>query len=98
MDVEKTIEFLLETGARHDREMGELKRQMSRLIGVVEGLAGHVSKIDGALAALAEAQIRTDARLDRVAEEFRDRDRILDDRINKMVSAIGEISRPLPAN
>lgn len=97
MDVEKTIEFLIQNQAAHDERLAQLER----IVGV---LADKTGRLDDVMLTLAEAQItlthRLDTladRLDTAAQQSVDRDRKLGERIEGLVSAIGEFIRNRPA-
>lgn len=89
MDVEKTIEFLLQNQARHDATLAKHQDLIGSLAGVVRDLALQVDRISDAQAhtdrivlqltgtmkelaegqkKLAEAQLRTEEKIARLAE------------------------------
>jgi predicted nucleic acid-binding Zn-ribbon protein len=85
--------------ARIDR----LDDAMSRAFNAIEALADKEEKLDGAITLLLEAQAKTEQRFKETAEHLREidkgsreRDRVLDERVDKLVSAIGEFIRRLP--
>jgi len=108
MDVERTIEFLLEEAAKHDR-------QIDRLVAVVRHGVTRTNRLDDALRKLVETQAeerrkteeqfrlsderwdarttKLDARMDKIDERMEK----LDERVDKLVSAIGVIAIRLPA-
>jgi hypothetical protein len=105
MDVEKTIEFLLTNQAKHDERLGRIEAAVDSLAGSVGELTGKVGNLDGVMATLAESQIKVfqgmdllTARLSTIAQESVERDRQLGQRIESLVSAIGEFVRNRPAN
>lgn len=76
--MERAIGFLLESQARHDAQIGELRDQVSGLTGQVaetnrivqmhaESQIEFIGTVTRALEGLAAAQSQTDARLDRLA-------------------------------
>lgn len=71
--------------------------RLEHLMGV---LADKQAQLDAVLVLLTEEQIKTEQRfretdehLRRVEQQSRERDRILDERVDKLVSAIGEFIR-----
>ena len=85
----------------------KLSARVDRLENLMGVLAEKQSKLDDVLVLLTEAQIRTeerfqevgrrfqetDRRIDKLAAEAAKRGRALDERIEKLVSAIGEMLR-----
>ena len=51
MDVEKTIEFLLQNQAKHDTQIGQMLELANRLEGIVAGLLEHARIADRRLEA-----------------------------------------------
>lgn len=74
-------------------ERESLSTRVARLENVGLKLAESHQRLDQKMAALIDAQIKTEQQLARVDEAARERDRQLDERIDKMVSAIGELIR-----
>lgn len=108
MDVEKTIEFLLANQARHEaryeERMGRLEAKVDSLAGSVGKLADHVVHLDDVMTTLAESHIKLvqrmdqfTERLDTVAQQSNERDNLLGQRIDSLVSAIGEFIRNRPS-
>lgn len=81
MDVEKTIQFLIENAAQHDARIAAIENNMLTLTVVVKGLADNMREQD------ARSRQR-DAELD---AKSRERDAALDGRISKLVSAIAAL-------
>jgi chromosome segregation ATPase len=76
--------------------VGKLEQSEQRAWNAIERLADRQTALDGALETLIEAQTKTeerfqktDARLEKLAEEGKEREKRLDERIEKLVSAIG---------
>ncbi len=101
--IERNLEFLVEGAARHeaaaarheaaaakheaaaakhDQEIAELREMQGRAWNAIEALADKQAKLDDSLATLTEAQIKTEERFQRT-----------DERIDTLVSAIGELIR-----
>ena len=92
MDIEKTIQFLMDNAAQHDARLGELERSVRimgetlgdgliKLTAIVKGLAEAVGEHDRLLA----EHERMMQEHERVAQE---RDARLDARIDKLLLAI----------
>jgi len=97
MDVEKTIEFLIGNQAAHDE-------RIARIENVVGTLVDNVRHLDDVMVTLAESHIKLvermdtlTARVDTIAQQSAERDRRLDERVDKVVNAIGEFVRNRPA-
>lgn len=58
-----------------------------------ETLSTRVTRLEELTATLLESQIRTDARIVELREEANEREKRADERIEKLVSAIGEFIR-----
>lgn len=101
MDVEKTIEFLVANQARHEaryeERMGRLEAKVDSLAGSVGKLADHVVHLDDVMTILAESHIKLVERLDTVAQQSNERDNLLGQRIDSLVSTIGEFIRNRPS-
>ena len=78
MDVEKTIQFLIENSAQHDARIAALQNALITLTSVVKTLADNAT-------AFQEATYRS---MDEMRREMRERDAKMDERIGKLVSAI----------
>jgi predicted nucleic acid-binding Zn-ribbon protein len=63
---------------------------------VAETLNTRVTRLEEALVALTDAQIKTETRFQEVASEIKARDEKMDERIGTLVSAIGELIRRIP--
>lgn len=63
MNVEKTIEFLLDSQAKHEVKL-------ARLEAVVEKLADNVVRLDEVMVILAESGIAAQKRIDQLGERF----------------------------
>ena len=61
-----------------------------------ETLTTRVTRLEEAMVALTDAQIKTEARFQEVAQDFKVRDEKMDERIGTLVSAIGELIRRMP--
>lgn len=61
MDVEKTIQFILETQAKHESKMIEIDARLDRVADSLDRVAGSVDKLAETARALAEQQKVTDA-------------------------------------
>ena len=101
MDVEKTIEFLLQNQAAHEAAHDA---RMARIESAVEALADKTNRLDEVMATLAESHIklveRMDTmaqRMDTMAQQSIERDNRLGERIDSFVSAMGEFIRSRPA-
>ena len=92
MDVEKTIQFLVENAAQHDARISAIESNMLTLTSVVKGLADRMvehERITRERDAELDARSRQrDAELD---AKSRERDAALDARIGKLVSAIAAL-------
>ena len=86
MDVEKTIEFLLSNQAAAD---ARLSRAEALTVSNVED----IKSLAGKLGEWAQVGIETDRRLDKLAERFDQQDRKLAERIERLVSGIGDFMR-----
>lgn len=82
MDVEKTIEFLIQNQAAHDD-------RLTRLENAVGVLADKTNHLDDVMVTLAES-------MGMIAQQSAERDRRLGERIESLVSAIGEFIRSRP--
>jgi predicted nucleic acid-binding Zn-ribbon protein len=85
--------------ARIDR----LEDAMGRAFNAIEALADKEEKLDDAITLLLDAQIKTEQRFKETADHLREidkasreRDRALDERVDRLVSAIGELVQRLP--
>lgn len=84
--IERSMEHLLGVQARHDERIAGTEEMASRAWRAIEALADKQGKLDDALGSLAGA-------IERVAGIDAERGRRLDERIDKLVSAIGELAR-----
>jgi ABC-type transporter Mla subunit MlaD len=70
-EMERTIEFLLQSQAKHDAQIGELRELVAETARAVQMQATSQSQLNGtltnAITALADAQSKTDERLTRLA-------------------------------
>jgi len=73
MDVEKTIEFLLNNQAKHDERLtrpetvvGTLAGRVGSLAGSVDKLAGNIERLDEAMVTLTESGVQTNRRIDQL--------------------------------
>lgn len=82
MDVEKTIEFLIQNQAAHDD-------RLTRLENAVGVLADKTNHLDDVMVTLAES-------MGMIAQQSAERDRRLGERIESLVSVIGEFIRSRP--
>ena len=106
MDVERTIEFLLNNQAKHDERLTRLETivvslagSVERLTGIVEKLADNVERLDGVMVTLAENAVQTNRRIDQLAESGAQADRRIDQlgtRVDELVSAVGAMIRQQP--
>ena len=93
MDVEKTIEFLINNQAKHEERLTRLETVVGTLAGSVGSLAGSVDKLadnierlDEAMVALAESGVQTNRRTDQLGM-----------RVDQFVGAMGAMmQRPSP--
>src|SRR5437016_620286 len=88
MDVEKTIQFLVDNAAQHDARLATLENSLITVASVVKTLAE----------AQAEFRRDTQAAMEQMRKEIREldaesraRDAALDERISKLVSAIAAL-------
>ena len=86
MDVEKTIEFLLSNQAAADARLTRIEALTVSNAEDIRGLAGKLGE-------LAQIGIETDKRIDRLIQRFDEQDRKLAERIDNLVSGIGEFMR-----
>jgi len=91
MDVEKTIEFLLQNQAVHDE-------RLTRIENAVVVLIDKTNRLDDVMATLAEAHIKSIEQMDVMAKQSMERDDRLGARIDSLVTAIGEFIRNRPSN
>lgn len=89
MDVEKTIEFILENQAASVSRIAKIEETLALAASIV---ASNTKKIED-LAELLAAQSQASAELERRLVES---ERRVDERIDKLVSAIGEFMRQRP--
>ncbi len=85
MNVEKTIEFLLDSQAKHEVKL-------ARLEAVVEKLADNVVRLDEVMVILAESGIAAQKRIDQLGVRMDQ----LGERFDLLVSAVGVIAARLP--
>jgi len=86
MDVEKTIEFLLNNQAKHDERLTRLETVVGSLAGSVDKLADNIERLDEAMVTLAESGVQTNRRIDQLGM-----------RVDQLVSAMGAMmQRPSP--
>jgi methyl-accepting chemotaxis protein len=92
MDVEKTIEFLLNNQAKHDERLtrletvvGTLAGSVSSLTGSVDKLADNLERLDEAMVTLAESGVQTNRRIDQLGM-----------RVDQLVSAMGAMMQQSP--
>ena len=92
MDVERTIEFLLNNQAKHDERLTRLETVVGSIAGSVQSLAGSVEKLadnverlDGAMVMLAESGVQSNRLIDQLGM-----------RVDQLVSAMGTIVRQQP--
>lgn len=97
MDVEKTIEFLLSSGARFDARMQELAARQERLSENQDKLAANLDRTNAVLVQFIEHTDRRIKAVEREASEARKRSEEagerLGARIDALVGAIGEMVR-----
>jgi ABC-type transporter Mla subunit MlaD len=98
MDLEKAVEFLLDNQAKAAEHLAKHDAQIAALTANVERLTGAVGTIIDAVGQLAEAGLQTQrqisemgAHMDRMDAEARQRGKALDERIDRLVSAIGAL-------
>jgi predicted nucleic acid-binding Zn-ribbon protein len=76
--------------------VGQLEEAEKRAWNAIERLADKQTELDGVMETLAEAQIKTEERFRTIAAENKERDSAADARIERLVSAIGELIRRTP--
>jgi peptidoglycan hydrolase CwlO-like protein len=106
MDLEKAVEFLLDNQAKNEAQIAALTATVDRLVDAVRQLAEAGLRTQHQIAELAahtdqmgaewrESQAQQDAEWRRQREEWKAEDRKrgkeLDDRIDRLVSAIGAL-------
>ncbi|MGH6689307.1 MAG: hypothetical protein ACREF4_01305 [Gammaproteobacteria bacterium] len=84
MDVERTIQFILETQAKHEARLDTVVVALGSLTGNVQKLVDHFERFS---AETTERFRETDERFRRTDERFRR----TGERIDKLVSAIGAL-------
>jgi septal ring factor EnvC (AmiA/AmiB activator) len=109
MDVEKTIQFLLDHQAGHDERLAKLETNVTRLATIAEmqivshdrlaeRTAAGFAKVDEQLRQLAESQKATDAQLKATDVQLKATDvqlKATDDRLNALIQIVdGVIRRP----
>jgi hypothetical protein len=99
MDVEKTIEFLLSTQADFAARQVAADARLTRIEALTVSNAEDIKGLAGKLGELAQIGIETDKRIDRLIILFDEQDRKLAERIDNLVSGIGEfMRRDVPPN
>jgi methyl-accepting chemotaxis protein len=100
MDVEKTIEFLLNNQAKHDERLSRLETVVGTLAGSVGSLAGSLGSLAGSVDKLADNIERLDEAMVTLAESGVQTNRRIDQlgmRVDQLVSAMGAMmQRPSP--
>jgi hypothetical protein len=107
MDVEKTMQFLIESAAQHDARLAEIEKNNVLIQRAVLGLAEHQGVMQTALEEtqklLRETQIETDRRLRETDHRLRETDHklrelgeVTDRRIGQLVVAIGQLAEHRP--
>ena len=99
MDVEKTIEFLLNNQAKHDVWHAQANERLTRLEAVTERLADNVERLDETMLLLAESGIAAQKRIDKLVEtidKFGVRMDQFGARMDQLVGAVGVIATRLP--
>ena len=106
MDVERTIEFLLNNQAKHDERLTRLETIVVSLAAASRGSrassrssSDNVERLDGVMVTLAENAVQTNRRIDQLAESGAQADRRIDQlgtRVDQLVSAVGAMIRQQP--
>jgi hypothetical protein len=95
MDIEKTIQFLVENAAQHDARIAAIESNMLTLTVVVKGLADRMAEHEQITREQDARSRQRDAELDARSREqdakSRERDAALDERISKLVSAVAAL-------
>ncbi len=96
MDIEKTIQFLIENAAQHDARIAAAEKNavtlgdaLLRLTSVVETVTENLASFQEATERAAEESRKA---RDELRREMRERDTALDERIAKLVSAIAALA------
>jgi hypothetical protein len=92
VDVEKTIEFLLNNPAKHEERLTRLEIVVGSLAGSVVKLADNVERLGEAMVSLAESEVRTNQRIDQLGMRVDQ----LGMRVDQLVGAMGAMIRPQP--
>lgn len=100
MDVEKTMQFLMETAAQHDARLAEIEKNNVLIQRAVLGLTEHQSLMQTALEEtqklLRETQIETDRRFRETDQRLRELGEDTDRRITQLVSAVAKLAEQRP--
>ena len=95
MDVEKTIQFLVENAAQHNARLATLENNLITLTSVVKTLAetqaGFKRDMDEMREEMRERDAKSRERDALLDARSRERDAALDERISKLVSAIAAL-------
>jgi chromosome segregation ATPase len=89
MDVEKTIQFLVETAAQHDARMAELEKGMLDVKQALLFLVENQVKLQSSIESLKSSVEETRGSLRELGEKT-------DQRIGNLVSAIGKLAEQRP--
>ncbi|MGH9719941.1 MAG: hypothetical protein ACRD8O_06990 [Bryobacteraceae bacterium] len=100
MDVEKTIEFLLQNQAIQDEKISRVSDQINSLARIVDIHSSQIGQLDEALKTLVDAQIQMrEAQIQMREAQVQVREaqiktdnqiRIMSERVDNLVSAIGK--------
>ena len=103
MDVERTIEFILQQTAKHQAAIEALDGRINKLVTVSERLVDIQGQQADLLARLAEAQLETDEKLkafteslNRITAEANERQDRTDHAINALMDTVDRILPRLP--
>ena len=89
MDIEKTIQFLMDNAAAHDARLAEIERNSLILQRAMLGLTEHQGSLQSALE-------RTEKQIAETQKALRELGEKTDERIAKLVSAIAKLSDQRP--
>lgn len=96
MDVERTIEFILEQTAKNEAEIGRIHGEIDRILKVQDRQVTVLTQMAEAQISLADAQARTEERLAALSTKADQRQDRTDHAINALMDAVDRILPRLP--
>jgi hypothetical protein len=89
MDVEKTMQFILEMQARHEAAIQQLDERLYRVSALAEANTTRISQLVGVCASLANLGEETDRRI----RELRDAQAHSDYKLNALIETVDKLTR-----